>query len=263
MKKFLVFLFVFNLVYSHDYWLHPKKFVLSKEDTLTIHLYVGDKLNIEIEREFQKDMTEKFEIITNDTIINLLPRLQDKSLPVLSEKFELEGLALVAMDRGWAYIELSQKDFEEYIRHEGIENIKISKSVKKKVERERYRRYIKSLIMFGDKVEGEIYKKVLNQRLEIILFKNPFSLKIGDEVEAQVLFEGKPLVNKTVMLYSLVQGKVFEQDVKTDKNGVAKFKINNSGFHLIRLVHLRRCEKCSDADWESFWASFSFEIPQR
>lgn len=263
MRKFFLLLFAFNLVYSHDYWLHPKKFILLKDDTLTIHLYVGDKLNIEIEREFQKDMTEKFEIITNDTSINLLPRLQDKSVPLLNERFELDGLALVAMDRGWAYIELSPKDFEEYIRHEGIEGIKILKSGGKKVERERYRRYIKSLVSFGDKFEGEIYKKVLNQRLEIILLKNPFLLKAGDEIEVQVLFEGKPLADKTVMLYNLGQDKVLEQRVKTSKNGIAKFKINNSGFHLVRLVHLRKCEKCENVDWESFWASFSFEIPQR
>ncbi|MCS7229810.1 MAG: DUF4198 domain-containing protein [Candidatus Kryptonium sp.] len=260
MKNFLIFLLVFNIAFAHDYWLKPKKFILSKDDTLTVHLYVGDKLNIEFEREFQSEMTEKFAIITNDTIINLLPNLNDKAVPVLNKKFDLSGLALIAMDRGWAYIDLSRKDFEEYLEHEGIDDIKLSSTDTSKVERERYRRYIKSLISFDGKVEGEVYKKVINQRLEIILLKNPFLLKVGDVIEAKVLFEGKPLVNKTVMLYSLERNKVSEQKVKTDKNGIARFRIKNPGFHLVRLVYLRKCEGCDNLDWESFWASFSFEI---
>lgn len=260
MKKLFIFLFVLNIAVAHDYWLKPQKFILSKDDTLTVHLYVGDKLNIEFEREFQSQMTERFEIITSDTFINLLPRLSDKIVPVLKGKFNLSGLALIAMDRGWAYIDLSRKDFEEYLKHEGIDDIKLSSADTKKVERERYRRYIKSLISFDGSVEGEVYKKVLNQRLEIILLKNPFLLKVGDVIEAKVLFEGKPLVNKTVMLYSLWSDKVTEQKVKTDKNGIAKFRIKNPGFHLVRLVYLRKCENCDNLDWESFWASFSFEI---
>ncbi|CUS90151.1 hypothetical protein JGI16_11664 [Candidatus Kryptonium thompsonii] len=71
------------------------------------------------------------------------------------------------------------------------------------------------------------------------------------------------LANKIVTLYGAGQNDVFEQKAKTNKNGIAKFKVKNSGFQLVRLVHLRRCENCDNVNWESFWGSFSFEIPQR
>lgn len=261
MRKILIFLFIFNFVYAHDYWLRPQKFILSKGDTLIVHLYVGDKLKAEIERELQMEMTEKFELVKNDGIVDLLSQANDKSLPILKREIDFDGLGLIVMERGWAHIELNAQEFNEYLKHEGITDIKIDS--KNGVQKERYRRYLKSLVLSGEEVKGEIYKKVLGQRLEIVLLKNPYLLKVGDDLEVQVLFEGKPLVNKIVTLYSTGQNDVFEQRVKTNKNGVAKFKVKNSGFQLVRLVHLRKCENCDDINWESFWASFSFEIPQR
>jgi len=261
MRKILIFLFIFNFVYAHDYWLRPQKFVLSKGDTLIVHLYVGDKLKAEVERELQREMTEKFELVKNDGIVDLLSQVKDKSVPVLKKEVDFDGLGLIAMERGWAYIELKPKEFNEYLKHEGITDIKVK--LEGGVQKERYRRYIKSLVLSGDKIEGEIYKKVIGQRLEIVLLKNPYLLKVGDELEVQVLFEGKPLTNKIVTLYSAGQNDVFEQKAKTNKNGIAKFKVKNLGFQLVRLVHLRRCENCDNVNWESFWGSFSFEIPQR
>ena len=195
-------------------------------------------------------MTEKFELVKNDGIVDLLSQVKDKSVPVLKKEVDFDGLGLIAMERGWAYIELKPKEFNEYLKHEGITDIKVK--LEGGVQKERYRRYIKSLVLSGDKIEGEIYKKVIGQRLEIVLLKNPYLLKVGDELEVQVLFEGKPLANKIVTLYGAGQNDVFEQKAKTNKNGIAKFKVKNSGFQLVRLVHLRRCENCDNVNWESF-----------
>lgn len=264
MKKILLAILLLNQLYSHDYWLHPQKFRLSKGDTLIVHLFVGDKLNKEIEREFQKNMTKKFELITDETKFNLIDGLKDGTIPVLNRKVDFEGLGLILMERDFAYIELKPEEFQEYLEHENLDEIKEiwKKMGKREVEKERYSRFLKSLIVSGSNFKGDIYKKVFGQKLEIILLQNPFELSVGDSMEAKILFEGKPLPYKTVMVYnqSSKDGKFTEQRIKTDKNGIVKFKLNSDGFWLIRLVHLLPCDKCKDVNWESFWASFSFEI---
>ncbi len=263
MRKIFIILFLVNFSLAHDYWLQPNKFVFSKNGTLIVHLYVGDKLTKELEREFQKNMTLRFEILTNSKNLNLLSELQDKALPVLKRKIDFEGLALIAMDRDYAYIKLNQNEFAEYLKHEEMSEIEElrKKLPPREFERERYSRYIKSLIAVGDNFDGDIYKKVLGQKLEIVLLNNPYKLKPGDSVKAKILFRGKPLSGKTVMAYNVYDGKLFEYKAKTDENGEVKFKVEYSGFWLIRLVHLLPCERCEDVDWESFWASFSFFIP--
>lgn len=269
MRVVLLILFLISIEISsaHDYWLQPKKFALSKGDTLVVHLYVGDRLKKEIERELQKDMTLKFEILTDTKSVNLLDEFPDKMLPVIHRKIDFEGLALIAMERNYAYIKLNRKEFFEYIKHDVGEKEfgEIEKLMKKlpqrEIEREKYTRYIKSLIIAGSNFDGDIYREILGQKLEIVFLKNPYKLKLGDDIEAQILFEGKPLANKTVMAYNLYEGKFFEQRAKTDEDGKVKFKVKNPGLWLIRLTHILPCENCDDADWESFWASFSFEIP--
>lgn len=262
-NPFILILLLINLSLAHDYWLQPNKFVLSKGDTLIIHLYVGDKLNKEIERELQKDMTLKFEILTNNKSFNLLDEFPDKMFPVVKRKVDFEGLALVVMERNYAYINLNRKEFLEYLSHEELSEAKelMKELPARELEREKYTRYIKSLIVAGSDLDSDIYKKVLGQKLEIILINNPYKLKPGDSIEAQVLFEGKPLVNKTVTGYNIYGDQFFEYKAKTDRDGKVKFKVIHSGLWLIRLVHLLPCTDCKDADWESFWASFSFEIP--
>ncbi len=268
LRIFLFFAFLsIEFSWAHDYWLQPKKFMLSKGDTLVVHLYVGDRLKKEIERELQKDMTLKFEILTDTKSVNLLDELPDKMLPVIEKKVDFEGLALIGMERSYAYIELNRKNFLEYIKHDVGEKelgeIKrlLRKLPKREVEKEKYTRYIKALIVSGDDFDGDVYKKVLNQKLEIVLLNNPYKLKPGDIIEAKILFEGKPLPDKTVMGYNFYEGKFFEYKARTDKEGKIKFKVKNPGLWLIRLTHILPCKNCSDADWESFWASFTFEIP--
>jgi len=263
MRVILIILFFVNFSLAHDYWLQPNRFIISRGDTLIVHLYVGDKLLREIEREFQKDMTLKFEILTDSKSFNLLNEIQDKMLPVLKKKVDFEGLALIVMERDFAYIKLNQKEFSEYLKHEELDEVeKLRKKLPvREFEREKYRRYIKSLIMVGSDPDGEVYKKILGQKLEIVLLSNPYRLKSSDSIEAQVLFEGRPLVNKVVMAYNVYDGKFFEYKARTDENGKVKFQVKNPGLWLIRLVHLLPCENCQDVDWESFWASFSFEIP--
>jgi uncharacterized GH25 family protein len=268
LRIFLFFVFLsieFSL--AHDYWLQPKKFVLSKDDTLVVHLYVGDRLKKEIERELQKDMTLKFEILTDTKSVNLLDEFPDKMLPVIQRKVDFEGPALILMERSYAYIELNRKDFLEYIKHDvgkkELGEIKrlLRKFPQREIEKEKYTRYIKSLIVSEGNFDSDIYKKILDQKLEIVLLNNPYKLRPGDNIEAKILFEGKPLANKTVMGYNFYEGKYFEYRARTDKEGRVKFKVKNPGLWLIRLTHILPCTNCSDADWESFWASFSFWIP--
>jgi uncharacterized GH25 family protein len=52
----------------------------------------------------------------------------------------------------------------------------------------------------------------------------------------------------------------------TDKTGAAEFKLTKGGVWLVRGVHMRRVtekEPVPAADWESFWASVSFELPAK
>jgi uncharacterized GH25 family protein len=48
----------------------------------------------------------------------------------------------------------------------------------------------------------------------------------------------------------------------TDKDGRVVFRLNKPGIWLITSVHMMPRPLLSRGDWESFWASLTFELPK-
>ena len=259
----LLFLFLVGAAYAHDYWFRPEKLALSKGDRLKVRLMVGDALDPEEERPLQKGKTTRFDLITSNGTVDLLAAGEEGASPILDREVDFEGMALLSMDRGFSFIELDDEEFSEYLKHEGLEEIeKIRDRIgHREMEREKYARSLKSLVRVGDAQESNLHKRVLGQKIEILLLQDPYRLDPGDDLEVKVLFDGKPLSDKAVTAYN-GDGKdpISKSVARTNDLGVARFRLDEKGFWLIRLVHLMVCEGCPDADWVSHWASFSFQL---
>lgn len=244
---------------AHEYWFEPETFFLRPNQKTTVHLYVGDGLTKDREeRPFQLDKTTMFQLFSPFKTLDLKTQLTDGATPIYNFASEKAGNYLLAMERNWSYIKLEPQKFEDYLREDGMEYIiaerkKLGES--NKDGRERYSRFVKSLLQVGDK-RDEIYKKQLGLKLEIVPLENPYAKKIGDKLDFKVLFDGKPLAGKTVFADNRNSET---QRVTTDKNGKISISVDRAGLWLVRLVYMQRCQAdCGEADWESFWAAFSF-----
>jgi uncharacterized GH25 family protein len=113
---------------------------------------------------------------------------------------------------------------------------------------------------------------VVGQKLEMVIESPP--LHAGDAIAVRVTFDGKPLANAKVQasLRRLgapdgAQPDAGSEDLgaTTDALGRVSFRVASAGFVVLHLVHMRRCVEpsgapCRDADWESFWGSFTATI---
>ena len=236
-------LLMLTVTHAHDIWLQPDRFVLSKGDTLTVRQFVGIELETEEEIELLRRMTPRFDLITPDGVVDLLSELPDMRTqpfvkPVLTRKLDFEGLALVTMDHAFIHEGWSHEQFLEYLEHEeyNVEDFKDRMSGNRG-ELERYARTLKSLIHVGGVgavAEGDAYKRVLGQKIEIVLLQNPYLLDPGDDLEARVLFEGEPLRDRAVMAFNTDgQRPVSESIARTNADGIVQFKLDQSGIWLI------------------------------
>ena len=120
----LAILAVLSLFYTgvaHDYWLSPGRFAIARGDTLIVNLLVGDQMDPEIERSLQKDMTKSFNLITSNGTIDLLPEIPDSTLPVLTRKLDVEGLALLSMERDFWNTKMTDEQFTRSLEHEEMQ----------------------------------------------------------------------------------------------------------------------------------------------
>ncbi|HEY0138089.1 MAG TPA: DUF4198 domain-containing protein, partial [Nannocystis sp.] len=88
------------------------------------------------------------------------------------------------------------------------------------------------------------------------------TLRAGERFVVTVTFEGAPLAGAMVEAFVRPAGASAPRGQKavSDGQGRVEFTATEAGAWLVRTVHMRRCERCTDADWESFWAGYSFAL---
>lgn len=245
-------------------------------------------------------ITDRLELVTAAGSVNLLKELPDEETlpvvkPILQRRMDAGGLALVTMEHAFIHDQHSREKFLEYLAHEGYpladhehghgheqhkhsqqdqghsphqghpehETIDFQAHMGSRPnQRERYRRYLKTLVQVGTPGIDDLHRRRLGQELEIVLLQNPYRLAPGATLEVQILFQDKPLSDALVKAYNRdAEGVVIKAKARTDAQGIARFKLDHKGFWLFRLVHLQPCRgECRFADWESNWASYSFGL---
>jgi len=241
---------------AHDYWLQADQLVIAAGEPLVVHMNLGQALEIEEEKAYDAKRTERFELRVGRDARDLVPTTADGAKPIFSEPLPQADAFLLSMTRGVAQIEMSAAEFNEYTTHEGL-----PARAQREHERERYWRFLKLLGRSGTQTETDLHHRFTGAQFEILLLQNPFTAKPGEEQIVQVLFETKPLAGASVSaLHREADGKLTRLDGVTDARGVARFTLPVAGTWLIRSVHMRACKGCKDADWESFWAAYTFPL---
>jgi hypothetical protein len=177
------------------------------------------------------------------------------------------GTTIVALVTEPAYIELEPRAFQEYLKHEGHDDIlemrrKMGQS--RTPGRERYRRWIKTLVNAGG--EGsEIALANATLTMEILPEAQPTTLRPGGRLPVRVLFEGMPYPGG--QLCATHAGYSSRPDAyawcgRLDDAGRASVPITTPGWQLLRITRMRALAGDARADWVSYWAALTFEVPQ-
>lgn len=250
-------------VLAHDYWLLPEKFQVEPGQPVNVRLYLGEDLKPEEERPYEKNRTPYFQLIGPQEPQDLTPALTDNQKPLTTLTPTEPGSYLLVLDRNASTITLPAKKFNAYLKYEGLTDIlqqRTQAKQSKKTGRERYSRSIKSVLQVGDTVT-DTPLQTLNRPIEIIPQQNPITLKPGNSLGLQVLFEGQPIPQRRVTFIHQTGKKSLRQTAITDAEGKVSFKIPVAGVWMVQLVHMRACtENCKDIDWESFWSTLTFNV---
>ena len=260
-------MFLSSMAFTHDFFLYPSSFQGKVGDSVTITIHVDDVFPGK-STKWNPSRVLRFEQWWNDQKIDTMKyRPFPDSLGAMV-KLDKAGLHMFALDWSARLIELKPDEFHEYLKSEGLDQIlklRRERNQEEKPGRERYSRYVKTLVDCDSK-KNDIVSEEVRQTIELIPLENPYHKTVGDTFHVKLVFRGKPLAHASVSgTYAGFTEKpdTYYQSARTDSNGVVGIHLINHGPWLIRTVHMLPLDGSKDADWESWWASLTFEIKQQ
>lgn len=243
-----------TLAAAHDFWIVPSTFHPAPGERVRAALRVGEHLHGD--PVGRKTNIDRFILKGAGADMPMTGELGDD--PAGSAVVTGTGPHWIGYQSHPTPIESPPEQFESYLREEGLERIidlraKAGQSADD--GRERFYRCAKSLLDSG---KAGVPPALLGFTLELAPRKNPYSLHAGDELPIALLFRGKPVAGALVV--ALNAGETVR--VRTDAKGLANLRLGKPGFWLVKTVHMEPAPADAGVDWESWWASVTFELPE-
>jgi uncharacterized GH25 family protein len=256
-------------LFAHDMFLKLETFFLKPHSSVTVALFNGtfDKSENVITRDRMIDVSiigPQTERVHSDTS----QWRESGNATWLDFKTGEEGTYILGVSTKARMLELSAKDFNGYLEHDGVLDVLTMRKEKNQLDkpaREMYSKHVKTIFQVGEK-RSDAFKERLNYPIEIVPLQNPYTLKAGGVLEVLVLRDGNPVSNQLV--YASYEGyhqhgdkggHVEAAKTRTNENGLAQIKLSKAGKWYIRLIHMVASDK-EGVDYESNWATLTFEI---
>lgn len=172
------------------------------------------------------------------------------------------GVYVVAVETQPKLITLAADAFNQYLVADGLPHIYRLRQQEKSLDqpgRERYRKSPKAIVRVGAGGPGDPCR-VVGLPLEIVPLRDPFALRVGDTLQARVLFQGKPLPEANVGWHLPGDGESPRGSTRADAQGAVWIPIARTGLMTLRLTHMTR-PKAAEYEWESFWTTLTFHVP--
>jgi len=255
-------------VQAHDFWIDPSSFRPAPGQRVLVRLRVGQKFKGDPMPRDPK-LLRRFSLFSGtpgsgtsggETPVPGVAGAEPAGFATVTSP----GLNLITYASGRSSVELDGAKFEAYLADEGLETIKAQRARKGQTAapaKEVFSRYAKSYLAVGG-AGGPGYDRVLGLTLELVPEKDPTALADGAELPVRLLYLGKPLPGVLVAAFTRDRPDA-RVTARTDAAGRARLRLDHPGagpgVWLVKAVHMIPAPADAGADWESFWASLTFE----
>lgn len=247
-------------LFGHDFWIEPATYRPALNTRLPIRLRLGDHFRGQIVPR-NHDHIRRFLIVGPRGAQDMggVDRMNPAGYVLIEER----GLYTVGYLSTASFIELDGGKFESYLAEEGLDSIlrlRAERGQSGNAGKESFVRNAKSWICVAASLakDGDVE---LGFPFELAAELNPCRLRSSEELPLRLLFEGAPLADALVTA-------IFKEDPslrisrRTDAGGRARLRLPRPGIWMMRSVHMIPARAQTSADWESFWASVTFELPE-
>ena len=257
-RLFAVLYVFFSLAaraYAHDFWIEPVTYRPAAGKPLAIRLMQGEHFRGE-------------PVVRNDARIERFVIRGDETRAIGGTTGHEPAGRIDRVSPGDSIVgyrtrplrheRMTAERFEAYLREEGLEHVIRIRAKRGEANRsasEMYSRSAKTLLVpSGGKPRFDV---PLGFRLEIVPERDPHDIG-HPTVSMRVVFEGRPIPDVLVTAIHRYGASTAVRE-RTNDEGRVTLSVPQPGPWLIKAVHMIEAPEGSGVEWESVWATLTFE----
>lgn len=243
---------------AHEFWIEPEVFLPAPGAKIPVRLFVGQFFRGNsmpwIDENFPRFTfsdargTENFRSVLGDDPAGTLT---------------VRGpgpLWIVVRSKSFDLLYEKSGEFDAFLAMEGIDHLVPREQRGKVPVKETYVRYAKSLLLAGKSAPGLAPDRAFGLPLELVAETDPYAAR-AREFTVRLLYRGAALPGALVTAFNKAVPGQRAAEARTDGSGRARLALGRNGVWLLNAVHLVPAPRQSQAQWETLWASLTFEIP--
>jgi uncharacterized GH25 family protein len=248
---------------AHDLWIVPGKYRLEVGEITRVFINNGDLFPESLTLLGEHRLSEVRALSPAGTVTISGFRTDGRSL-TFDFQPETPGSHVIALGTKPRAVRMNGEDFEKYLSEAGLTAIEEQRTTLGEAGRpavERYTKWAKTVVEVGEEAPSEdAWATAVGDRLEIVPLEPPNRVRPGESLRLRVLYAGTPLTGAAIV-GGRAAGPPNEIAVSTDDRGEAAVNLSTSGRWYVRAIHMIRVEDDPQVQWESFWATLTFEVP--
>jgi hypothetical protein len=243
---------------AHDMWIEPSTFSPDRGEIVGLRFRVG--------QDFLGDPLPRDPVLLNQFVAEdgdgRRPVVgRDGADPAGFVRAATPGLLVIGYRSNPSAIEQEAQKFSQYLKEEGLDAVAAARARRGGTGpvRELFSRCAKSLVQLGapSAAQGD---HSLGFPLELVAERNPYAMDAGQDLPIRLTYESRPLAGALVVAINRAHPSD-KLRARSDRDGRVRFRLPHAGAWLIKAVHMIDAPANTNAEWASFWASLTFELP--
>jgi uncharacterized GH25 family protein len=248
-------------LFAHDLWIEPTTFSPEPGQIVGVQLRIGQNL---LGDPLPRDPALVNQFVVEDAAGRQPVYGRDGADPAGLLRVAIPGLLVIGYHSHPSAVELVADKFNQYLKEEGLDAVAALRAQRNETgasAHELFSRCAKSLLLSGAPSEAQS-DRLLGFPLELVAERNPYALRTEADLPVRLMFENRPLTGVLVVAMNQ-RAPAEKQAARTDLAGRVRFRLRPGGMWLVKAVHMVPAPAGATAQWESYWASLTFELQTR
>ena len=242
---------------AHDMWIQPRTFSPALGEIVSLRLLVGQDF---LGDPLPRDPALIREFIVEDRSGRKPVAGRDGGNSAGFVRVAEPGLHVIGYHSNPSSVDETAGKFNQYLNEEKLDAIaalRASRNETGNAVRELFSRCAKSLLASADTGDAD---RALGFPLELVAERNPYGMHAGEELPLRLNYENHPLAGALVIAMNR-RNPSEKITARTAGDGRVRLRLPAGGMWLVKAVHMTPAPAASHADWQSYWASLTFDLP--